>query len=96
MKKSFLTVCFVVLVFGLMFSLSSCQKKQETETGAQPGVSDTTTAPPAETGAPAPEMTPAPGESAPAAPSTEAPAAPAPAAPGSEVPAPPADGGTAQ
>jgi hypothetical protein len=95
MKKSFLTVCFVVLVFGLMFSLSSCQKKQETETGAQPGVSESTTTPPAETGAPAPEA-PAPTAGAPSAPSTEAPAAPAPAAPGSEVPAPPAAGGSAQ
>ena len=92
MKKSFLTVCFVVLVFGLMFSLSSCQKKQDTETGAQPGVSETTATPPAETAAPAPE---APAPEA-AAPSTEAPAEPAPAAPGSEVPAPPAAGGTAQ
>lgn len=90
MKKSFLTVCFVVLVFGLMFSISSCQKKQEAETGEQPGVSETATTPPAETGAPAPEMTPAPGET-PAAPSTEAPVAP-----GTEVPAPPAAGGTAQ
>jgi hypothetical protein len=91
MKKSFLTVCFVVVVFGLMFSLSSCQKKQETETGAQPGVSESTATPPAETAAPAPEA--APTEAAPAAPSTEAPAAPAPAAPGAEVPAPPAAGG---
>ncbi len=90
MKKSFLTVCFVVLVFGLMFSLSSCQKKQETETGAQPGVSESTATPPAETAAPAPEAP------APAAPSAESPAAPAPAAPGSEVPAPPAAGGSAQ
>ena len=90
MKKSFLTVCFVVLVIGLMFSLSSCQKKSETDTGAQPGVSETATTPPADTAAPAPEAP------APEAPSTEAPAEPAPAAPGSEVPAPPAAGGTAQ
>ncbi len=87
MKKSFLTVCFVLLVFGLMFSLSSCQKKQEAETG-QPGVESTDTAAPAPeaTPAPAPEMTPAPSTEAPA-PSTDT-AAPAPGA--TEVPAPPA------
>ncbi len=83
MKKSFLTVCFVVLVFGLMFSLSSCQKKQEADTGAQPGVESTDTAAPAPEAAPAePEMTPAP-----EAPATDT-AAPAPEA--TEVPAPPA------
>lgn len=83
MKKSFLTVCIVVLAFGLMFSLSSCQKKAE-ETGAAPGVTETTgaaPAPEAAPAAPAPEASPAP------APGAEAPAAPAPT--GTEVPAPP-------
>lgn len=91
MKKSFLSVCFVVLVIGLMFSISSCQKKAAEDTGEQPAVESTDTEAPAPEAEPAPEMTPAPEETpAPEAAPTDT------AAPGTEVPAPPAAEDTAQ
>ncbi len=72
MKKGSLWVLFVVVVFGLLFSFSACQKKEATT--EQPAVTESATPPAAPEAAPPAAATTG-GAAAPAA----APAAPAPA-----------------